>query len=562
MNTSNMIRWSLTLGLGVAAFFFWWLGHPELLSFHEQNQLFLFTSDYFMERTHVAGALAEYVGDWLVQFYYYPSIGAAIVGTTLVVLMSVLYQALLCHLKGWRWAAFALALAATLLMWAHMLDENTMLSYPIALIMTLFTYLLCRRGGWGLQLLVIFPLYWIAGPVFVVLPFFAMCDAWRDKHWTQALLASLLLTGATVGWVYLCRTLWFAQYPWDTVLAGIGYYRLTLFTCNAPHTQYDVLLYPLVIGLSATWISRGLDYLLNPRHSVAEWIATSVIVAVMSLPLYRAFVTDSPHDLNTHVILEQTYQIRKGDWHGIITKAETYKQQDVSALKSPLSCGAVNLALAKTGQLANRMFEFPQAGIQGLIMPNVRDNVSNVTSMEVFWHLGFVNESMRYAFDSQESIPNCRKSARFTKRMAECNIVNGKYDVASKYIDMLRHTLFYRDWAEQAAGCLYDEAKINSMQEWQTRRALRLENDFLYYYPELSKMLGQLVLHHRDNRMAYDYFMASLLLTGDTRSFVANLPQPPQQGTDPFPHGYKDYYEYMQEHGTPSDIVTSATSLQ
>ncbi|MDO4197119.1 MAG: DUF6057 family protein, partial [Prevotellaceae bacterium] len=106
---------------------------------------------------------------------------------------------------------------------------------------------------------------------------------------------------------------------------------------------------------------------------------------------------------------------------------------------------------------------------------------------------------------------------------------------------------------------LYNDDKVKGFPEWNKKLQNRLTNDFLYYYPEMPKMFGQLVLQNRDNQLAFDYFMASLLLSGDARSFVANLPQQPRQGQDPFPHGYQQYVEYMKTHANPADAVTGAS---
>lgn len=519
--------------------------------------MFLFSSDYFFERISMAGGLADYMSEYLVQFFYYGSAGATIVALALVLLQNLTYKALKSLTETWQITPYIMSWIMTILMGLHMMDENTMLSFPIAIILSLLTYLVCRRGGWICLLFASLPLYWLIGPAFIIQVSLAIADSWRGKSWKTVILPSCALILVAAGWFYACRMLWIAQYPWDTVVAGINYHRLTIMSMEAPSLQNAIL--GAMISFALILPLLQVVEQISPKLKSLD-VSTAVVVACIYVGIFIApNISNNHHDKNTHVILEQLYQMRRGDWNGIIAKAEEYKKEKLPALESPLSANAVNLSLAMTGQMVSRMFEFPQSGIQGLIMPRVRDNVSNVTSMEVFWQLGFINESLRYAFDSQESIANCRKSGRFTRRMAECNILNGRYDAASKYIDLLKQTLFYDTWAEQAETYLYNEEKIKSYPEWNLKLQNRLTIDFLYYYPEMTKMLGQLVLHNRDNNLAYDYFMASLLLTGDARSFVANLPQQPREGQDPFPHGYKEYIEYMKTHSNPADAVTGAS---
>jgi len=63
----------------LSAWLFFGLAHPELLSYEEQYQLFLYSTDYLLERISVAGGVADYVAEFLTQFYYVPAAGAAAV---------------------------------------------------------------------------------------------------------------------------------------------------------------------------------------------------------------------------------------------------------------------------------------------------------------------------------------------------------------------------------------------------------------------------------------------------------------------------------------------------
>lgn len=63
--------------------------------------------------------------------------------------------------------------------------------------------------------------------------------------------------------------------------------------------------------------------------------------------------------------------MREQCWQDIIARAERYQ------VKSNFSSNCVNLALAMTRQLAERQFTFYQSGDDALIMPMVRDNLSN-----------------------------------------------------------------------------------------------------------------------------------------------------------------------------------------
>ena len=62
--------WNLCLSVlfGIGVFLFWYLTYPHALSYQEQYQLFLWTGDYFCERTSVPGGMSEWLGEFIVQF--------------------------------------------------------------------------------------------------------------------------------------------------------------------------------------------------------------------------------------------------------------------------------------------------------------------------------------------------------------------------------------------------------------------------------------------------------------------------------------------------------------
>ena len=66
------------VAFGIAVFLFWILGYPEALCYQVQNQLFLWAGDYFVHDQSVDGGLADYLSEFLVQFYYLPALGAAL----------------------------------------------------------------------------------------------------------------------------------------------------------------------------------------------------------------------------------------------------------------------------------------------------------------------------------------------------------------------------------------------------------------------------------------------------------------------------------------------------
>jgi hypothetical protein len=212
----------------------------------------------------------------------------------------------------------------------------------------------------------------------------------------------------------------------------------------------------------------------------------------------------------------------------------------------------INLSLAQKGLFAERMFDYQQEGCAGLLSDAVLDNMSCLPAMEAYFNLGMINTALQFAFDTQESIMNNRKSGRLLKRMAECLIVDQKYEAARHYLLILSHSWFYSDWANENLRFIQcsDEGKLDSM--YLTLRQQRFKENFIFYYPELAKMLGKLYIENRANNLARQYFYAAVLLNKDLQMFAAfyrglnepvnNMPKSYQQAWSVILNGGRDDY--------------------
>ena len=207
------------------------------------------------------------------------------------------------------------------------------------------------------------------------------------------------------------------------------------------------------------------------------------------------------------------YHCRMKNWDRIIEMANR-KSPAV-----PMTVTCLNLALYKTGQLPDKMFHYFQNGPEGLLPDFQRDYLMPVIGAEPYWYLGFVNAAQRFLFDAMSANPDGQKSVRIFQRLSETNLINGYYEVASKYLHHLENTLFYKDWAKNTRSFLYDEARIDAHPEWGEIRRFLIDDDFIFNEREKDIMLLLFFRHRRDNRMAYEYLMAYALLTKDIRNF-------------------------------------------
>ena len=480
-------------------FIFWGEIHPEALSLQEQQQLFLFSTDYFWLRIGVAGGLADYVSEFVTQFYYYPTLGALLLSGVLLALQLTCWRIAKLHTENQF--SSALSFVPAVLMWGYMGDENVLLSLPVALIGVLIAtlgVLKCNKLQLPICIVALPLLYWLAGPTMIISSIIIAISIALKKRY----LASVSIVAYTIVIFCVARTFFLTQYTLNEALFGINYYRICQFV---PKMQHIVVLTIAFLPFIALLFSK----IRNNKPLIAMYV---LIVVGGATWINKNFDTDKYH------IFKYNHLVRAEKWTEIIAYAEKYP------LKHPMACNAVNLALGMTGQLGERMFSFPQCGSNALVSKFDRTSLTVLTSAEAFMRLGMVNEALRYFFDSQEAIPNCRKSGRMMRRMAECNIINGRYEVARKYLTVLKQSLFYSTWAKNAEQMLYNETAIDKHPVWGRIRQIRYNEDFVYNYYEMDKMFGILYQQNNSNHLAYQYFVGQQLLVRNLHDFIAYTP--------------------------------------
>ena len=478
----------LTLVFGLVVFLFWRILYPFALTYQEQLQLFLFDGDYFCSRMAEPGGFARYVAEFLMQFYNSVTMGALIIAV-----FYMLVQRLTWRLMGSD-SYYVWSFIPVIMLWYAMGDESVMLTYVVALLMALSAALawrlvqLVRLGKLvrlALVLVTIPLLYWLIGPMVLLVAVLMMPWAVAVPALVYAL--ALILLSAH-----------YLPFPMLRVVLGISYYRI-------PETMpYMLMAIPVVIWIMALFIKK----LPQPK----QWVvyAQALVVAVLILvPKEYGF------DAKKYDLIEYDYLVRIGDWKGVIAKAEK-RMPDL-----PMSVSATNLALGMTNQLGDRAFNFYQRGTEGLLPKFERNFATSQLTGEIYFNLGLVNTAQRFAFESMEAIPNYNKSARVVKRLAETNLINGQYEVARKYLQMLEKTVFYRPWAQRTMAMLGDEKAIDAHPLYGKLRQYRLQEDFLFSDRELDKICGLLFMHNQQNQMAAQYLLMMPLLDRDIPRFMS-----------------------------------------
>lgn len=500
----NALAWLYAAGV----FLFLFFGYRYHIYFQEQFQLFEFTGSYFTEVFCQPGGLASYISRFLTQFSYYAFAGSVICAALVSAIRLLTFR--LC-------GNFPLSFIPSSLMLFFILDGEAMLTAPVALLIVLAVANL-RVGiisrGW-VTVAISAILYFLVGPFAALYPAIRLH---RAKNWWLWGIVCAAVLCAEVHFAHL-----YTHYPYGRLLYGLGYYR---FFIGMPAL-------PWIAALSAVIV-----YYVGAADRFGRKVERILCAVVLAASAAGIFVAA---DFEREEAMEYDFLARRGMWDAIIAKAE------VKAPDTPNNVTCLNLALAMKGQLKSRMFDFFQCGTEGLMPEFSSDYLSSFPVSEAYFYLGMVNTARRYTFATQENNPDGQKSARCYKRLAEANMVNGLYDAAELYLKPLRHTLFYREWAEDFSRLMKSEDSIEKHPLYGFLRKSRLHNDdFMFNRSATDSMLAYLIKENPNNSLAYEYLYAWLLLDKKIDELKALFGL---QSDKEIPANYWNYYKQFRKGG-------------
>lgn len=517
---SNHYQLLLSLFFAIVVTIFWAGPYVSALVYQEQFQLFLFDNDYFTQRMAVPGGLADYIAEFLTQFNRLYVIGAIIMGALFFTLQRLTFMVFK-HMKGHDcW--YALTFIPAFLLWMYMGNESVLLSFVIAMVAILLFmlgYTTIAQHPHSLTIRIVYlaigipTFYWLFGANIWAGVVFVLFYEWRKTHRLLIALAAFVYTVLTA---YCCSWL-MTEYPYEQLFLSINYFR---YPQGVPYMQLVVMGAFALVPSCCTWLPNMGKNLCHCTHSNPFWRSPAMLLSILIAIIGGIGVVNS-FDRLKYDQIEYDYLVRTNQWNAIIRKAEKHPAT------TPLSVSCVNLALSMTNQLTDRLFEFYQNGVDGLFPPFSRDMTSPIQTSEIFYRIGMINEAERYCFEAQEAIPNARKSGRLTARIAQCNIINGNYKVAAKYLRMLQKTLFYKKWANSQMRFINNDKAVEADAEYGRLRNQRIKNnDYLFSDKEMDQMLGILLVDNKqyNNVMAYEYLIAYELLKRDVQRFMQYYP--------------------------------------
>jgi hypothetical protein len=540
MENTKVIKYAeyLLTGLFFAGIFiFFAFLYNSHLHFEEQFQLFLLTDDFFLSKLGYPGGFSGYVGGFLTQFYYLSLAGPLIISGLLFILQQVMKNIFL-RINA-NPVLFPLSFIPSLMGGMILCNEFYPLSAITGFLLAMLSGMVYVRIKPDKQRfisgLILIPLtYWLAGGSYISLLLLMLVyelivylkSRKKDTSSPYTLKAWYFIAYLAIaaGIPFFVRQYIILQPVMMSLMSEFYYNILT----TIPTAVLVLFALPPILMVLVNSVIIGEKYL---KTTLGVQIVAFLVICFLGFKTFANFDAER--------IMTYDYLVKNERWNDVLNYAEKKPPQNY------LSLAMLNLSLAETGQMGNRMFTYSQHGINGLFLPFNKEYVAPLMGNEIFYHLGLTNASQEYAFESMETIPNMGKSARIIKRLAETNLINGQYGVSEKYLNLLEKTIFYRKWAKETETFLYNEEKIKHNPDWGEKRRFMVRNDYFFHVKNIEAVLSRMVKEHADNKIAFEYLMAFYMINKDLKNFMNYIPNMEKMNYREIPVSYQEAVIYI-----------------
>jgi len=470
---------------------------------------FMFDGEFLQGFLDHPGGLLHYAGRFLGQFYHYTWLGALVLAVCITG-FGVVFHLVLTKLKQGGHIVHTF-LPCILLLVLHT-SPSRPIEYTVGLIATCSAFLgyaaLRRRASRHIYALLVTPaLYVVVGGHVWLFAVWVATLEWLDSP-LRSNVAFKLLYPALVVCMPLVAYRWLFPISFRSALMSRELLSVSRSPLGLVLSGY-LLLMPFWRKVS--W-GEVLEAFWRSKRGRGVQVA---FLLVLAASLVWAFYDPRPYEL-----LEYRELYKRRDWDAILERA---RRNPTRALMVQFF---TNYALFKKGKLLEEMFHYPQVwGPRGLVLNfsgrragsvAEDDTVRAMYSSDLFFEMGHVNAAFRQAYNHMAILGRTYENI---KRIAECNMVNGNYEIADKYLTILERTLFHRKFARYYKGIIADSRAADRC--FGELRA-RLPTVRLPIGAEAqSDILRALVESNPHNRMAFDYLTAWYLLEKTSMPLVA-----------------------------------------
>ena len=527
----SFATWLIALLLIAAALM---LFESDFLWKTQELNLFLTTSDFFGRQMVVAGGFLTYLGTFFTQFLAIPWLGVLMLCGCWFLLMWLTRRAFrISH----RWSVLMLIPVALILLtivdmgyWVYLLKLRGhffVTTLGITAVVALLWAFRSLPSRFYLRSAFIF-LVVLAG--YPLLGVYALAAAIVMGFWTWRLTTkgeSIVNTLVAVLSVLALPLFYYRFVYHETNLVNIYWAELPLFRVLNEHhiyylPYYLLLLFFIVMAVCYKEGKAAKPFTAPAKNEVTKkrkWLPSKggvgrgLLLLLIAYGVFHFWYKDE----NFHHELKMQRCIDRADWSGVMDEAARQQDEPTRAIVMMR-----NLALSRLGRQGSMMYQY-RNGSKSAAAPFGISMMQVIGGTLMYYQYGLLNYCNRMCMEMGVEFD---WRPEYIKYMAKCAILEGDQQVARKYLGILRHTLFFDEWASQM------EPLVGNPQAIAKNAELEPITHMLHYQNQLTSDQG-LIEQFIMRQLAYSsdasdpYFQEQALLATlwvkDPRAFWARF---------------------------------------
>ena len=425
----------------------------------QQHNVFLNTSLFFQQMMAVPGGMLSYLGAFFTQHFYLPWVGVILmcclwlllmwltkrafnipdrwtvltlipVALLLVANMDMGYWVYFMKLPGYFYVATLGTTAATALLWAfRCLPENKWIRAAFILLTVLVGYPL--MGVYALAAVVLMAVL-----------------AWRlPATQSSRILLSVVALLGVIAVPLLCYRFVYV----GTNVSDIYRTAIPVFMVAESYPVYYIPYYALAVCFLSLTVTYGKERaklvpITTDGIHLKAYLLPGITFIVIVAGIYHFWYKDA----NFHHELRMQRCIEQADWEGVV---EEGAKQDGEPTRAIVMMH--NLALSRLGRQCREMYNFPKGSKKANTPLPVF--MFHVAGRMMLYQYGVMNECHRMCMEEGVEYG---WNVEVLKDLARCSIFNKEPQAARKFLDILRQTCYYGDWADHMETLLNDKQQL------------------------------------------------------------------------------------------------------
>ncbi|MCQ2975194.1 MAG: DUF6057 family protein [Bacteroidales bacterium] len=473
--------------------------YSPMFAFEEGLQIFMLTTDFFVDTCFQPGGFSNYLGYFITQFFMYNNYL-----TIFMILIFTGYQLIIKKIFekiGCEKLSDCLSILCSISLFVSILDYNILIISSISVLIGTSAILLAdvfkNEKNTLIFISILTPIvYWLSGGIGCIIYIIGTSLIIYQKFGFRNLLKTITIETFLLVLTWLLTKNILQNDSLGNYFIGIEYYR---------HPDEKKSIWAIAISIIIVCLLLSQIKIKEENKKIIN-ILKSGFYAISMIYFLSNSITKYSSDYFSFYQYDKLVRYRR--FGEIINLG--LKQKPTNELSKCY----INLALSEKGQLDSKMFNFFQTGIDGLISTEIDTQDKSIVNSEIYFRLGLINIAERLAIDSEESSCTFQKSARQYKRLAEIAIIKKNKSLAIRYLKKLKATLFYKSWASRAEKYLEDSTSVEAMSDWKIE-PLKMNYDFFFSEKYKSDLFVHLLINNPNNIKLLNYYTCSLLLEKD-----------------------------------------------